>query len=238
MAGTIFTKLTKFLVTEDFFVVNMNVHIYFIRRADVKDFDEKVDQLSYYDVKVGSIPMLHIFDSFTYEDFRMMPVDKRDMKIILAVSKQQGKNVAPTKNAIQISFKDRAFIWDLDHDFEIKSLHNIQDFAFYENFVVTGFKYHAPPPRTMRNQTTAFMQTNKNCTLISLEATPQTVSYCFRLYSALDLAWMVQIEEHLKAGGHLKLTKLCQTMYTTNIYGETFFSILYQYPDILDIAVK
>lgn len=88
--------------------------------------------------------------------------------------------------------ENTAVIWDLDNDHEISTMYNIQDFAKYNSFVRSGFRYHAPPPSTsMRDTKTAWLQRNEDCTLVSLESSKENISFCFRLYSALELYWMI-----------------------------------------------
>jgi hypothetical protein len=54
--------------------------------------------------------------------------------------KQKMPNIC--NNAIQVCYKDRAVIWDLDSNVELRTLVNIREFTDVDTFTRTGFMYH------------------------------------------------------------------------------------------------
>ncbi len=99
------------------------------------------------------------------------------------------RNNSACVNAIQISFMDRAVIWDLDSNFEIKTLLDIQDFIDVETFTRTGFKYHTDcdDPNSVKMEDINIIASNDDGTLFSNKHVQNNYSACFRLFTALDL---------------------------------------------------
>jgi serine acetyltransferase len=64
------------------------------------------------------------------------------------------------------------------------------------------------------------------------------MSECFMTYSGLELWQMKEIEKILvnKGAQNLYQYHISKNLYGMNIHGETFFSLFFFYPKVLDIA--
>jgi hypothetical protein len=93
---------------------------------------------------VGLIDLKLMFEgSITYNlGYCIHHVKQDDMFILNAAQRENNNWVQKRRDAIQITFKDQALIWDLGKNAEVQTLNAPQQFSDSGSYVRTGFLYY------------------------------------------------------------------------------------------------
>ena len=159
----------------------------------------------------------------TVQDFKILNVADIDLNIAEKQIERQ--------NVIQITFSERAILWDLDQNQEITCIMKQNQFANMNDYTATGFVLHQflSQDRQLMDQTAMFSQ-NEDRSLLMSPKTDLQENILIRTYTGLNLMDVSYLKQRQKNG-------LVEDMIDTNTLladfnGMTFFQI-FRDPDYI-----